>query len=131
MRRPNTTSNRTVRRIKQIVQTHGPKAIGLVAFVAVVATDPVAAQPGGGQIDSVAQTYIPWVIRWMLVIGAIITVVAHVYAGWSSDPDKAFRRKEWRNRAAGGVVLAIPALILLNELIVAFGGAPIDFLPFV
>jgi hypothetical protein len=67
----------------------------------------------------------------MLVIGAVIAVVAHVYSGWTSDPEKSFRRKEWRNRAAGGVILAIPVLLIINGIITAFGAQPLDFLPFV
>ena len=91
----------------------------------------MAAQPGGGEIESALQELIPWIIRWMLVIGAVIAAIAHIYSGWTQDPDKAYRRKEWRNRAASGVALAIPALIILNWIITTFGGQPIDFLPFV
>jgi hypothetical protein len=102
-----------------------------LAFVAIIATDPVAAQPGGGQFDSAMSTLIPWVVQWLLVIGALVGGIAHVYAGWTSDPDKAFRRKEWRNRAWFGVALLIPALIGINWVITTFGGDPLDFFPFV
>jgi heme/copper-type cytochrome/quinol oxidase subunit 2 len=102
--------------------------LGLLVII-----EPVAAQEfsGGTEIESFLQSFLPWALRWMLVIGTIIGVFAHIYAGWTSDPDKAFRRKEWRNRALGGVALAIPALIIMNSIITTFGGQPIDFLPFV
>lgn len=93
--------------------------------------EPVAAQPGGGEIGTTLEALLPWIIRWALVIGAIVAVLAHIISGWTSDPDKAYRRKEWRNRAAIGVALAIPFLIILNWVITEFGGEPIDFLPFV
>ena len=47
------------------------------------------------------------------------------------NEDKGYRRRGWRNRAILGVVLAIPALIILNGFIVSFGGEPIDLIPFV
>ena len=126
------------RRLRGVVRrrkAHGTKlalASVPVALLAVFAVDPVAAQPAGaGEIESVLQEFIPWALRWMLAIGAIVAVGAHVYAGWTSDPDKAFRRKEWRNRAFFGVALAIPALLILNGIITAFGGEAIDFLPFI
>ena len=100
-----------------------------------IAIEPAAAQDfgggEGGQIESFLQEFLPWALRWMLVIGSLIGVFAHLFAGWTSDPDKAFRRKEWRNRAIGGVALAIPILLILNAVITTFGGQPIDFLPFV
>ena len=107
-------------------------AIG-VLVTAILLTTPVAAQEfsGGTEIESFLQSFLPWALRWMLVIGTIIGVFAHIFAGWTSDPDKAFRRKEWRNRALGGVALAIPALIIMNSIITTFGGEPIDFLPFI
>ena len=107
--------------------------VGLGAAVALTAlvVDPVAAQPGGGAIESALQELIPWILRWVLVIGAVIAAIAHALAGWTQDPDKAYRRKEWRNRAAIGVAGLIPALIILNWIITTFGGQPIDFLPFV
>lgn len=105
--------------------------VGGLAAMLLVMVGPVAAQPGGGEIESVLQEVLPWILRWALVIGAIIAVLAHILSGWTSDPDKAYKRKEWRNRAAGGVVLAIPILIILNWVIVQFGGEAIDFLPFV
>lgn len=100
-----------------------------LAVAATVAVEPVAAQPSA--IESAAQEIIPWIIRWVLVIGTVIAGIAHVYAGWTADPDKSYRRKEWRNRAAIGVAGLIPALIILNWIITTFGGQPIDFLPFV
>lgn len=108
-------------------------ALGLLTILTI---EPAAAQPwagggGGGQLSEVAGNFIPWAIRWLLVIGVLVGVVAHVFAGWTSNEDKAFRRKEWRNRAWIGVATAIPALIIVNGIIVAFGGEPIDFLPFV
>ena len=107
-------------------------AIG-VLVAAILLTTPVAAQEfsGGTEIESFLQSFLPWALRWMLVIGTIIGVFAHIFAGWTADPDKAFRRKEWRNRAFFGVALAIPALLLLNAIITTFGGQPIDFIPFV
>jgi len=106
-----------------------------IAALVLFATDPVAAQAfgegGGGQIESFLESFIPWALRWMLVIGTLVAVAAHIFAGWTADPDKAFRRKEWRNRAFFGVALAIPALLLLNAIITTFGGQPIDFVPFV
>ena len=105
-------------------------AAGVGFFLAV---EPAAAQDfaGGTEIESFLESFIPWALRWMLVIGTMVAVAAHIFAGWTADPDKAFRRKEWRNRAFFGVALAIPALLLLNAIITTFGGQPIDFLPFV
>jgi hypothetical protein len=102
-------------------------------LVALFAVEPALAQDfaGGTEIESFLESFIPWALRWMLVIGTMVAVAAHIFAGWTSDPDKAFRRKEWRNRAFFGVALAIPALLILNALITEFGGQPIDFLPFV
>ena len=109
------------------------ETIIVVAALALLAVDPVAAQEfsGGSEIESFLESFIPWALRWMLVIGAMVAVAAHIFAGWTSDPDKAFRRKEWRNRAFFGVALAIPALLILNAIITTFGGEAIDFLPFV
>ena len=103
------------------------------AVLTVLAVEPVAAQDfaGGTEIESFLESFIPWALRWMLVIGSMVAVAAHIFAGWTSDPDKAFRRKEWRNRAFFGVALAIPALLILNAIITTFGGEAIDFLPFV
>ena len=105
----------------------------LVATLGVIAIEPAAAQEfsGGAEIESFLESFIPWALRWMLVIGSMVAVAAHIFAGWTSDPDKAFRRKEWRNRAFFGVALAIPALLILNAIITTFGGEAIDFLPFV
>ena len=105
----------------------------LILVAGLIAIEPAAAQEfsGGEQIESFLQTFIPWALRWMLIIGVMIAVAAHIFAGWTSDPDKAFRRKEWRNRAFFGVALAIPALLILNGIITTFGGEAIDFLPFV
>lgn len=116
---------------KKVTRLH---KIGLIALITtIIAVEPVAAQEfaGGSEIESFLQEFIPWALRWMLVIGAMIAVAAHIFAGWTSDPDKAFRRKEWRNRAFFGVALAIPALLILNGIITTFGGEPIDFIPFV
>ena len=112
---------------------HLPRIAFVIAALGNLAIEPVAAQEfsGGTEIESFLQDFLPWALRWMLVIGTIIGVFAHIYAGWISDPDKAFRRKEWRNRALGGVALAIPALIIMNSIITTFGGEPIDFLPFI
>lgn len=120
---------------KKGIRTTG--ALTVLGLLAIVVVEPAAAQPwaggggGGGQLDTFASNFIPWAVRWLLVIGSLIAVVAHVWAGWTSNEDKAFRRKEWRNRAFFGVATAIPALIILNGIIVAFGGEPIDFVPFV
>ena len=110
--------------------TGGVLAVGIGLLLA---TDPAAAQEfsGGAEIESFLETFIPWALRWMLIIGVMVAVSAHIFAGWTSDPDKAFRRKEWRNRAFFGVALAIPALLILNAIITTFGGEAIDFLPFV
>ena len=110
---------------------------GLALLAIVVAVEPAAAQPwadsggGSGQLNEFASNFIPWAVRWVLVLGTLVAVIAHIYAGMTSNEDKAFRRKEWRNRAFFGVATAIPALIILNGIIVAFGGEPIDFFPFV
>lgn len=105
---------------------------GLGILVAMFAVEPAAAQEfGGGEIDTLLQNLLAWVLRWAIVIGAIVAVIAHILAGWTSNPDKAFKRKEWRNRAFIGAAGAIPALLILNQIITAFGGAPIDFIPFV
>lgn len=113
----------------------GVEILTTVAVFVLIAVEPAAAQPwaggGGGQLDSFASNFIPWVIRWLLVIGVLVTVTAHLFASWTSNEDKAFRRKEWRNRAGFAVATAIPALIILNGIIMSFGGEPIDFLPFV
>ena len=104
----------------------------LSALAAVILVEPAAAQEfGGGEIDTLLQNLLAWVLRWAIVIGAIVAVIAHILAGWTSNPDKAFKRKEWRNRAFIGAAGAIPALLILNQIITAFGGAPIDFIPFV
>lgn len=112
-----------------------PRIAFVTTFVALFAVEPVLAQEfgggGGGQIESFLQEFLPWALRWGLVIGTLIGVFAHLFAGWTSDPDKAFRRKEWRNRAIGGVALAIPILLILNAVITTFGGEPIEFIPFV
>jgi heme/copper-type cytochrome/quinol oxidase subunit 2 len=105
-------------------------------FLALLAVDPAAAQPwadsgGESQLNEFASNFIPWAVRWLLVLGTLVAVAAHVYAGMTSDSDKAYRRREWRNRAFFGVATAIPALIILNGIVVAFGGDPIDFFPFV
>ena len=107
-------------------------AIAVLAAT-IVFVSPAAAQEfsGGAEIESFLETFIPWALRWMLIIGVMVAVAAHIFAGWTSDPDKAFRRKEWRNRAFFGVALAIPALLILNAIITTFGGEAIDFLPFV
>jgi hypothetical protein len=103
-----------------------------VAALAVLAIEPAAAQEfGGGQISTTLENLLLFVLRWALVIGGVITALAHLYAGWTSNEDKAWKRKEWRNRAAIGTAGALPILIILNEIIVAFGGSPIDFLPIV
>jgi hypothetical protein len=105
---------------------------GLALLAIVVAIEPAAAQEfGGGEIDTLLQNLLAWVLRWAIVIGAIVAVIAHILAGWTSNPDKAFKRKEWRNRAFIGAAGAIPALLILNQIITAFGGSPIDFIPFV
>jgi len=104
----------------------------LVLFATLILSAPAAAQEfGGGQIDTLLQNLLAWVLRWAIVIGAVVAVIAHILAGWTSNPDKAFQRKEWRNRAFIGAAGAIPALLILNQIITAFGGAPIDFIPFV
>jgi len=120
---------------KKGIRTTG--ALTVLGLLAIVTVEPAAAQPwaggggGGGQLDTFASNYIPWAVRWLLIIGALVAVVAHLWAGWTSNEDKAFRRKEWRNRSAFAVATAIPALIILNGIIVAFGGEPLDFFPFV
>jgi hypothetical protein len=102
-----------------------------LALAALLAVEPAAAQEfGGGEIDTLLQNLLAWVLRWAIVIGAIVAVIAHILAGWTSNPDKAFKRKEWRNRAFIGAAGAIPALLILNQIITAFGGSPIDFIPF-
>ena len=113
-------------------------ALLVFGLLAILAVEPAAAQPwagggagGDGQLNTFASNFIPWFIRWMLVIGVLVAVSAHLYAGWTSNEDKAYRRREWRNRAILGVALAIPALIVLNGIIVSFGGEPLDFIPFV
>ena len=113
-------------------------ALLVFGLLAILAVEPTAAQPwagggagGDGQLNTFASNFIPWFIRWMLVIGVLVAVSAHLYAGWTSNEDKAYRRREWRNRAILGVALAIPALIILNGIIVSFGGEPLDFIPFV
>ena len=111
-------------------------AAGLGIVMILIAVDPAAAQPwagggGSGQLNEFASNFIPWAVRWVLVLGTLVAIIAHIYAGMTSNEDKAFRRKEWRNRAFFGVATAIPALIILNGIIVAFGGEPIDFFPFV
>ena len=109
---------------------------GLGILVAVFAVEPAAAQPwagGGGesQLNEFASNFIPWVVRWLLVIGALIGAAAHIWAGMTSNEDKSFRRKEWRNRAWMAVATVIPVLIIVNGIVVAFGGEPLDFFPFI
>jgi heme/copper-type cytochrome/quinol oxidase subunit 2 len=121
--------------IVQCGKLHTPKLLLVVVF-GVLAVEPAAAQPwagggGSGQLNEFASNFIPWAVRWVLVLGTLVAIIAHIYAGMTSNEDKAFRRKEWRNRAFFGVATAIPALIILNGIIVAFGGDPIDFFPFV
>ena len=111
-------------------------ALSTLGLLAILIVEPAAAQPwagggGSGQLNEFASNFIPWAVRWVLVLGTLVAVIAHIYAGMTSNEDKAFRRKEWRNRAFFGVATAIPALIILNGIIVAFGGEPIDFFPFV
>ena len=111
-------------------------ALSALGLLAILIVEPAAAQPwtgggGSGQLNEFASNFIPWAVRWVLVLGTLVAVIAHIYAGMTSNEDKAFRRKEWRNRAFFGVATAIPALIILNGIIVAFGGEPIDFFPFV
>jgi len=112
---------------------HLPRIVFATMLVALFAVEPALAQDfaGSSEIESFLESFIPWALRWMLVIGTMVAVAAHIFAGWTSDPDKAFRRKEWRNRAFFGVALAIPALLILNAIITEFGGEPIDFIPFV
>ena len=112
---------------------YGLQFLLMFAALGVIAIEPAAAQEfsGGAEIESFLESFIPWALRWMLIIGVMVAVAAHIFAGWTSDPDKAFRRKEWRNRAFFGVALAIPALLILNAIITTFGGEAIDFLPFV
>jgi len=112
-------------------------ALLVFGLLAILAVEPAVAQPwaGGGagdsQLNEFASNFIPWLIRWMLVIGVLVAVSAHLYAGWTSNEDKAYRRREWRNRAILGVATAIPALIILNGIVVTLGGEPLDFFPFV
>ena len=112
-------------------------ALLVFGLLAILAVEPAMAQPwaGGGagdsQLNEFASNFIPWLIRWMLVIGVLVAVSAHLYAGWTSNEDKAYRRREWRNRAILGVATAIPALIILNGIVVTLGGEPLDFFPFV
>ena len=105
------------------------------ALAALLAVEPAAAQPwaGGGesQLNEVASNFIPWVVRWLLVGGVLVGAVAHVWAGMTSNEDKSFRRKEWRNRAWMAVATVIPVLIIVNGIVVAFGGEPLDFFPFI
>ena len=110
-------------------------ALLVFGLLAILAVEPAVAQPwaGGGesQLNEFASNFIPWAVRWVLVLGTLVAIIAHIYAGMTSNEDKAYRRKEWRNRAFFGVATAIPALIILNGIIVAFGGEAIDFFPFV
>jgi NhaP-type Na+/H+ or K+/H+ antiporter len=111
-------------------------ALSALGLLAILVIEPAAAQPwagggGGGQLNEFANNFIPWAVRWLLVIGALIGAVAHLYAGATSNEDKSFRRKEWRNRAWGAVATLIPVLIIINGIVVAFGGEPLDFFPFV
>jgi len=109
-----------------------PLILAAITLGVIVAVEPAAAQEfGGGEIDTLLQNLLAWVLRWAIVIGAIVAVIAHILAGWTSNPDKAFKRKEWRNRAFIGAAGAIPGLLILNQIITAFGGSPIDFIPFV
>ena len=112
-------------------------ALLVFGLLAILAVEPAVAQPwagggaGDGQLNEFASNFIPWLIRWMLVIGVLVAVSAHLYAGWTSNEDKAYRRREWRNRAILGVATAIPALIILNGIVVTLGGEPLDFFPFI
>ena len=79
-------------------------ALAAFGLLAILVVEPAAAQPwagGGGesQLNEFATNFIPWVIRWLLVGGVLIGAVAHIWAGMTSNEDKSFRRKEWRNRA--------------------------------
>ena len=112
------------------------KFSAIASIIAIIAIEPTAAQPwagggGSGQLNEFANNFIPWVVRWLLVIGALIGAVAHLWAGATSDENKSFNRKEWRNRAWGAVATLIPVLIIINGIVVAFGGEPLDFFPFV
>ena len=105
-------------------------------FLALLAVEPAAAQPwadsgGESQLNEFATNFIPWVIRWLLVGGILVGAVAHIWAGMTSNEDKSFRRKEWRNRAWFAVATVIPVLIIVNGIVVAFSGEPLDFFPFI
>jgi hypothetical protein len=111
-------------------------ALAALGLLGILVVEPAAAQPwadGGGdsQLNTVANNFIPWAIRWFLVAGMLVGAAAHVWSGMTSDDDKAFYRKEWRNRAWFAVGTLIPILIIINGFVVAFGGDPIDFFPFV
>ena len=110
-------------------------ALSTLGLLTILVVGPAAAQPwaggGGGQLNEFASNFIPWVVRWLLVVGALIGAVAHLWAGATSNEDKSFRRKEWRNRVWAAVATLIPVLIIINGIVVAFGGEPLDFFPFV
>ena len=109
---------------------------GLGTMLILIAIEPAAAQPwadsgGESQLNEFATNFIPWVIRWLLVVGILVGAVAHIWAGMTSDETKSYNRKEWRNRAWLAVATVIPVLIIVNGIVVAFGGDPLDFFPFI
>jgi heme/copper-type cytochrome/quinol oxidase subunit 2 len=111
-------------------------AVSALGLLAILVVEPAAAQPwagggGGGQLNEFASNFIPWAMRWLITIGALVFAVAHLWASWTSNEDKSFRRKEWRNRAGFALATLIPILIVINGIIVAFGGEPLDFFPFI
>ena len=63
-------------------------ALFVFGLLAILAVEPAMAQPwagggagGDGQLNTFASNFIPWFIRWMLVIGVLVAVSAHLYAG--------------------------------------------------
>ena len=111
-------------------------ALAAFGLLAILVVDPVAAQPwadsgGESQLNEFATNFIPWAMRWLTTIGAFVFSATHLWASWTSNEDKSFRRKEWRNRAGFALATLIPILIVINGIIVAFGGEPLDFFPFI
>ena len=111
-------------------------ALAALGLLAILVVEPAAAQPwagggGSGQLNEFAGNFIPWAMRWLITIGALVFAVAHLWASWTSNEDKAFRRNEWRNRVGFALATLIPILIVINGIIVAFGGEPLDFFPFI
>lgn len=76
----------------------------------------------------------PTVLAYLILFGTVIAVGAHVVSGFPKNPETANRLKDWRNRAAMGV-LGAPIMALIIEQMLGFVPIPwlqqIDLVPLV